>query len=282
MQKNHFGAPLSTGLKRLITAVCLLCITLVMLAGCGNRDSGEAETERELTAVIVGCDTYPPFSYVDVDGNLTGIDVDLAREAFRRMDYEAEFTIINWEEKKDLLSRGEIDCVWSSFTMDGREDEYQWAGPYMESHQVVAVNTDSDIYTLADLEGKVIAVQSTTKPEDIIRRHDGMLPQLRKVISVQKRDLIFILLSKGYVDALGAHDTSVQEFTEETGIEFRILEEPLQTVGLGVAFDKNDRRGLQEQLNRVLEQMRQDGTAAEIIGRYLPDADSYLGGGYAE
>lgn len=282
MQKNHFGAPLSTGLKRLITAVCLLCITLVMLAGCGNRDSGEAETERELSTVIVGCDTFPPFSYVDVDGNLTGIDVDLAREAFRRMDYEAEFTIINWEEKKDLLSRGEIDCVWSSFTMDDREDEYQWAGPYMESHQVVAVNTDSDIYTLADLEGKVIAVQSTTKPEDIIRRHDGMLPQLRKVISVQKRDLIFILLSKGYVDALGAHDTSVQEFTEETGIEFRILEEPLQTVGLGVAFDKNDRRGLQEQLNRVLEQMRQDGTTAEIIGRYLPDADSYLGGGYAE
>lgn len=282
MQKNHFGAPLSTGLKRLITAVCLLCITLVMLAGCGNRDSGEAETERELSTVIVGCDTYPPFSYVDVDGNLTGIDVDLAREAFRRMDYEAEFTIINWEEKKELLSRGEIDCVWSSFTMDGREDEYQWAGPYMESHQVVAVNTDSDIYTLADLEGKVIAVQSTTKPEDIIRRHDGMLPQLRKVISVQKRDLIFILLSKGYVDALGAHDTSVQEFTEETGIEFRILEEPLQTVGLGVAFDKNDRRGLQEQLNQVLEQMRQDGTTAEIIGRYLPDADSYLGGGYAE
>ena len=74
----------------------------------------------------------------------------------------------------------------------------------------------------------------------------------------------------------------MQEFTEETGIEFRILEEPLQTVGLGVAFDKNDRRGLQEQLNRVLEQMRQDGTSAEIIGRYLPDADSYLGGGYAE
>lgn len=282
MQKNHFGAPLNTGLKRLITVVCLLCITLVMLAGCGNRDGGEAETERELSTVIVGCDTYPPFNYVDVDGNLTGIDVDLAREAFRRMGYEAEFTIINWEEKKDLLSRGEIDCVWSSFTMDGREDEYQWAGPYMESHQVVAVNTDSDIYTLADLEGKVIAVQSTTKPEDIIRSHDGMLPQLRKVISVQKRDLIFILLSKGYVDALGAHDTSVQEFMEETGVEFRILEEPLQTVGLGVAFDKNDRRGLQEQLNRVLEQMRQDGTVAEIIGQYLPDADSYLGGGYAE
>ena len=42
-----------------------------------------------------------------------------------RMGYEPEFTIINWEEKKDLLHNGDIDCVWSSFTMDGREDEYR-------------------------------------------------------------------------------------------------------------------------------------------------------------
>ncbi len=103
----------------------------------------------------------------------------------------------------------------------------------MESHQVVAVNVDSNIYTLAELEGKTIAVQPTTKPEDIIRSHDGTLPELRKVISVQKRDLIFILLSKGYVDALAAHDTSIQEFMQETGLGFRILEEALLTARLG-------------------------------------------------
>lgn len=67
----------------------------------------------------------------------------------------------------------------------------------------------------------------------------------KKVISVQKRDLIFILLSKGYVDALPAHDTSVDQFTADTGLKFRILEQPLQSVDLGVAFDRNDARGLQ-------------------------------------
>ena len=40
--------------------------------------------------------------------------------------------------------------------MTDREDEYHWAGPYMRSHQVVAVNEDSDIQTLEDLEGKVM------------------------------------------------------------------------------------------------------------------------------
>ena len=163
--------------------------------------------------------------------------------------------------------------------MDGREDEYRWAGPYMRSHQVVAVNVNSDIETLRDLEGKVIAVQSTTKPGDIIRSHDGTLPPLRKVISVQKRDLIFILLSKGYVDALAAHDTSIQRFMEETGLEFRILDQPLLTVGLGVAFDKDDARGLNTRLTQVLDEMRADGTTREILSKYLPDADRYLEGG---
>lgn len=165
--------------KRMAAAGALACLLAGVLTGCGGVVP-RAKADEDRPTVTVGCDTYSPFSYVDVDGNLTGIDIELASEAFSRMGYEPEFTIINWEEKKDLLHNGDIDCVWSSFTMDGREDEYRWAGPYMRSHQVVAVNVDSDIYTLQDLEDKVVAVQSSTKPEDIIRSHDGTLPQLRK------------------------------------------------------------------------------------------------------
>ena len=51
--------------------------------------------------------------------------------------------------------------------MDGRENDYKWAGPYMVSRQVVAVNENSNIKKLSDLSGKVIAVQASTKPEDI-------------------------------------------------------------------------------------------------------------------
>lgn len=259
-------------------AVGLLLLGVLLLVGCKEAGQSAAdEAQKELPKIVVGCDTYPPFSYVDVDGNLTGIDIELATTAFARIGYQPEFQIINWEEKKELLSAGTIDCIWSSFTMNDREEEYHWAGPYMQSHQVVAVNVDSKIYSLQDLEGKTIAVQSTTKPEDIIRSHTGNLPELRKVISVQKRDLIFLLLSKGYVDALAAHDTSVDEFMEESGLKFRILDEPLQTVGLGVAFDRKDDRGIDVRLSEELNEMREDGTTKEIIGKYLSDADRYLG-----
>ena len=97
------------------------------------------------------------------------------------------------------------------------------------------------------------------------------------MLSVQKRDLLFVLLSKGYVDALAAHDTAVEEFMQEPGLNFRILDQPLQTVGLGVAFDKEDERGLQNELNDVLDQMKKDGTIAEIVGKYLTDVERYVG-----
>ena len=46
---------------------------------------------------------------------------------------------------------------------------------------------------------------------------------------------------------------------------FRILEEPLMITGIGVAFAKDDDRGICEQMDRTLEEMRQDGTSLKII-----------------
>ena len=38
-----------------------------------------------------GSDDYEPYSYLDETGEFTGIDVDLAREACRRLGYRPEF-----------------------------------------------------------------------------------------------------------------------------------------------------------------------------------------------
>lgn len=253
---------------------------LGLLGGCGKTAAQKADsTGSSLPVIVIGVDKYPPFNFMNSDGRPTGIDIELAREAFHRMGYEPEFRTINWERKKTLVEDGEIDCIWSCFTMDGREDEYQWAGPYMLSRQVVAVNPDSDIRTLADLEDKILVVQSTTKPEQLFEEGtDPRLPKLRALISLQERDLIYTTLSKGYADALAAHETAVRQFMKDYGVEYRILEEPLQIVGLGAAFAKDDTRGLAQQLTEIFKEMLADGTTREIVGRYLDAPGHYLDG----
>ena len=258
-------------------AVSLFCMALALNAGCAKRAENAAENSEELQKLIVGSDDYPPFNYADENGNPTGIDVDLATEAFKRIGYEAVFTRINWEDKKELVESGDIDCIWGSFSMDGREDEYKWAGPYMISRQVVAVERNSDIYTLADLEDKRIAVQSTTKPEELFCSHtDSRIPKVREVFSLQNRELIYPFLSKGYVDAVAAHETAILQYMNDYDLEYRILEEPLFTVGLGVAFARNDDRGIEKELTETFREMREDGSAETIIGKYLDHAETYL------
>ena len=56
--------------------------------------------------------------------------------------------------------------------------------------------------------------------------------------------MIYTFLGKGYVDALGAHEESIIQYMKDYNMELRILDEPLMTVGLGVAFAKDDTRGI--------------------------------------
>lgn len=263
--------------RRSIVAILVAAALGVVCSGCGDKTQSEADTSQNLPKIVVGSDNYPPFNYEDSNGEPTGIDVDLAKEAFYRMGYKAEFEYINWEEKKELVDQGEIDCIWGSFSIDGREDQYRWTDPYMVSRQVVAVNVNSDIYTLADLDGKKVAVQSTTKPEEIFENHtDPRIPELGEVFALQNRELIYAFLSKGYVEAIAAHETAILQSMKDYGLEYRILDETLLTVGLGVAFSKEDDRGLEQELSKVFEEMREDGTMEEILGRYLDHPETYL------
>mgnify|MGYP000337980927 FL=1 len=90
------------------------------------------------------------------------------------------------------------------------------------------------------------------------------------------RELIYTFLGKGYVDAVAAHEESIVQYMKDYDASFRILEDPLMVVGIGVAFAKEDDRGICEQMDQTLEEMRQDGTSLKIIKNYLDDPQKYL------
>lgn len=264
-----------TAIRRFGVWLFLLVVTLCIF-GCGSDTENTAEKFDK--KIIVGIDAYPPFSYIDENGESTGIDAELAREAFSRMGYQAEIVRINWEDKDELLAHGKIDCIWSCFSMNGRENKYLWAGPYIRSRQVVAVNPDSDIHSLKDMEGKTIAVQSTTKPEGYFMDPKGDTPHVKQVYSFFDRDLIYIYLAKGYTDAIGAHETVVEQYMKDYHTKFRIIDEPIMVARVGVAFHLNDKRGIAEELQKVIDNMRRDGTTAAILKHYVDEPQKYLEG----
>lgn len=267
------------GNQKYIAIAVLLCMVLLIFCSCGKKAAEEEVQEELLPEIVVGCNDYSPFCYIGTDGEAAGTDISLAKEAFQRMGYRARFRFIDWGERDQLLEAGEIDCLWCCFCMDGREKEYQWAGPYMYTFPIVAVKRSSSITTVEELEGKSIAVQAGSKGEEILLcAEENHLPQFKAIFSMQNRELIYSFLRKGYADALVSQEISILKYIRDYDMEeeIRILDKPLKCMGLGVAFSLHDTRGLAPRLDETLREMYEDGTSEALLRTYLQIPQKYL------
>ena len=267
------------GNQKYIAIAVLLCMVLLIFCSCGKKAAEEEVQEELLPEIVVGCNDYSPFCYIGTDGEAAGTDISLAKEAFQRMGYRARFRFIDWGERDQLLEAGEIDCLWCCFCMDGREKEYQWAGPYMYTFPIVAVKRSSSITTVEELEGKSIAVQAGSKGEEILLcAEENHLPQFKAIFSMQNRELIYSFLRKGYADALVSQEISILKYIRDYDMEeeIRILDKPLKRAGLGVAFSLHDTRGLAPRLDETLREMYEDGTSEALLRTYLQIPQKYL------
>ena len=132
-------------MKKLLAMAVTAAFTVSMLAGCGQsaettdasvqETTQETETEAadeetagtadaasedtaERTTFTVGFDAeFPPYGYMDENGEYTGFDLELAQEVCDRNGWELVKQPIDWDSKDMELSSGAIDCIWNGFTM---------------------------------------------------------------------------------------------------------------------------------------------------------------------
>lgn len=276
MRKNRKNNSRTRGKRICITA--FLLAGSLMLGGCGGKK--EKAADSELPEIVIGMDYFEPYSYQTSDGEYKGIDVELAQEAFQRLGYQPKFENIVWEDKDELLADRTIDCLWSSYSMNGREDKYQWAGPYLYSRQMVVVRAESEIKKVQDLKGKRVAVQATTKAEDLFLHNiDSDLPQMEQVNCFSTTNELYAALRKNYVDAIAGHEAMLNSLVQDGEGSYRMLEESIYTSKLGIAFKKGTHKELTEELTETLKEMQGEGITEKIVIKYGLDADKILLGG---
>lgn len=134
----------------------------------GGDDSWEKIKEKG--KIIVGLDdSYPPMGFRDESGELVGYDIDLAKEAAKRLGVEIEFQPIDWDSKEMELTTGKVDCLWNGLSItDERIEELYFAKPYIANKQIIIVPEGSSIKTRADLKDKTVGLQKGSSSYDAL------------------------------------------------------------------------------------------------------------------
>ncbi|MBR2365526.1 MAG: amino acid ABC transporter substrate-binding protein [Lentisphaeria bacterium] len=246
--------------KMLSIAVCafLVCV----FTGCSEDKGGKKFT--------VGFDSsFPPYGYVE-KGEFKGFDLDLAREVAKRNSWEIVLRPINWDAKDMELNSGSIDCIWNGFTINGRENSYEWSEPYVDNSQVVLVKKSSGIKNLAGLKGKVVAVQTDTPVQKALSAKgskEALGKTFKKLIVTPNYNNAVMELEAGSVDAV-AMDIGVAQMKAKENKAFVILPETVITEKYGIGFKKGN-TALRDAVQNTLKEMVADGTAAKISAKYF-------------
>lgn len=252
-------------MKKVLLFTIVLSMMSCTLVGCQNINYNEIEYEK---TIVVGVDDYSPYSYVDENGKYKGIDVELAKACFHKLGYEVTFKTIVWENKNEELDEGKIDCIWSCYSMNEREDLYQWAGPYLHSDQVAAVKKNSGIKKLDGLKTKRVGVQTSTKGEALFLNRE-----VKELLCFSQTDEVFSALSKNYVDAICGHQAMIQRYVNTDTNTYKILDEKPYESLLGVAFKKGTHKKMSKQLNTIFQKLGHSGKMKKIVEKYGLDYD---------
>ena len=248
----------------ILTAGVLACTGLT---ACGDD---KAASNQKATFTVGFDQDFPPFGYVDENGEFTGFDLELAKEAAKRMDMEIKLQPIDWDSKELELSSGSISCIWNGFTMNGRENDYTWTESYMDNSQVFVVKSDSGIKTKADLAGKIVTAQTDSAALNALNGDDfkDLKASFKELLTCAQYNTAFMDLEAGAVDAV-AMDIGVAKYQiEGKESKFIILDEPIVKEQYAVGFYKGNTE-MRDKVQKALDEMAADGTFKKISEKWF-------------
>ncbi|MNW27188.1 L-cystine-binding protein TcyA precursor [compost metagenome] len=270
--------------------VHLLAVTwvvlLLVLAACGNSTgqttdtagsnngaTGTQETAQSALEAVkasgklrIGTEgTYAPFTFRDGSGQLTGFDVELAREVSKRLGVEPEFVETQWDGMFAGLDAKRFDVVFNQVSInDDRKAKYDFSDPYIVSKAVLIVSTDNnEIKQFADLKGKK-AAQSLTSNLTEIAKSNGA-----EIVATEGFNQAIDLLTSKRVDATVNDGLSFLDLkVQRPDVPLKAVDEVEEASESAALFNKgND--DLIEAVNKALADMKSDGTYLSISEKYF-------------
>ncbi|MGE8203555.1 transporter substrate-binding domain-containing protein [Heyndrickxia sp. NPDC080065] len=269
--------------KRL--AIVLLIMTLALVtAACGNNNDTKEKKEmtawdkikKEGTITVATAGTlYPASFHESKTDKLTGFEVEVVREMAKRMGLKVNFVEMAFDGMLASINSGKVDVAANDIAITNeRKEKFAFSTPYKFSFASAIVRKSdlSGIKTVEDIKGKKAAGEATTTYMKIARKYgaeevtydNATNEQYLRDVSSGRTDII---INDYYLQKLALAAFPKLNITIHPDLKFNTRDE-----GVGMIMKKENKE-LNENINKTIQQMIDDGTITKISKQFFDGAD---------
>lgn len=270
-------------MKRISSILLFIIFAFIVSCGGGNKAADNTAENNTVAAednslqkvkdagkLVLGLDdTFAPMGFRDENGEVVGFDIDLAKEVANRLGVALEIKPIEWSSSILSLNKGDVDVLWNGVTInEARKQQINFSKPYLNNKLVIVKAIDDNtINSKDDLTGKVLGVQVGSNDEALTAD-----PSSKNAKEIRRYDVnvnAFLDLQAKRIDAVVIDEVAAQYYISEKKAPFVVVDNsPLTEELYGIGFRKSDAKLLAE-VDKILDEMRADGTAAKISEKWF-------------
>ena len=269
-------------MKRRFLTLLPIIAGSALLAACnqsGNTDTAAdagADAGSDLLqridnggTITVGTEgTYPPFTYHDESGKLTGYDVEVTRAVADKLGVDVDFKETQWDAMLAGLDSERFDMVANqvALTTPEREAKYDKATAYSWSGAVVLAPKDDNRFNAWEsLKGMNSAQSLSSNYGELAEKYgatvvpvDGMA----QAVQLVKQDRADLTMN----DELAVLD--YLQKTPDSGLEIKLKAPAAEKTGSGIILRKGN-EAVVEKINGAMAELQQDGTLTKISQEFF-------------
>ncbi|MDR1079568.1 MAG: transporter substrate-binding domain-containing protein [Deltaproteobacteria bacterium] len=257
------------GIPAASAALALAALAVGFLTHAGHGNALAQGLDRSRVYRVAVDESYPPFSFMDKSGRLTGFDAEISRALCAEMRVQCDVRGYPFADILPGVASGAIDVGGAGFAMtDERVGMVDFTDKYFRSTSIFiqygSALTGSSPEAMA---GKRIAVQKDTIQETYLREN---YPRIASLSTFEDFEGVVGALRSGICDAAMVDGLPGFTFVKSDGGEgFDIAGDPLPLETVARMIVSKDLPALREEMNAAIQRIRANGVYDEINRKYF-------------
>ncbi|ALI56458.1 transporter substrate-binding domain-containing protein [Celeribacter marinus] len=228
----------------------LSAAALALMAGAATADTVRMGTEG----------AYPPYNFIDDDGEVAGFEREVGDELCARAELTCEWVTNEWDTIIPNLVSGNYDTIIAGMSITDERDEVI---DFTQNYYPPTASAYATLTEGADMMGGVIAAQTSTIQAGYVAETGATLVEFATL------DDTIAAVKNGEVDGVFADKDALVPFVEEQGFMFAGDDVPLGG-GIGLGVRESDTE-LKDKFNAAIDSMKADGSLNALLVKYFGD-----------